>query len=227
VFRRRRDYVSEYRVPPEQAEGSSRLFKRFIGHKGRTVYKWDHYLDLYDKHLSGFEAPRLLEIGVLHGGSLELWREHFPAGTIVGIDIDKGCVERVDPPNRVMIGSQDDPNFLRSVVKSMGGIDIVIDDGSHIGAHQIASFETLFPLLSVGGVYVIEDLHTSYWRDYAGGYGKKRTGIGLLKRLVDDLHQWWHDRGGEATIGAIHIYDSIAFIEKAKPRQPRVVMTRS
>lgn len=226
MFRRKskRNLVDEFEVPLEKAQGESRLFELFKNHKGRLLWKWDHYLNLYDRHFGKFEAPRLLEIGVWQGGSLELWRKYFgPGATICGIDIDPGCRVAVDAPNLVRIGTQDDPVFLRSVVEEMGGLDIVLDDGSHFGKHQIASFETLFPLLSYGGVYAIEDLHTSYWSDFDGSYRKHRTGVGLIKQLIDDLHQWWHERGGQSEIGAIHVYDSIAFIEKARARPPQGV----
>jgi hypothetical protein len=45
----------------------------------------------------------------------------------------------------------------------------------------------------------------------------------MLKGLLDDLHQWWHTSPvSEEHIGAIHFYDSIAFIEKASRQQPQV-----
>ena len=205
----------------EQAKGESRLFELFRSHKGRMIHKWDHFLDLYDRHFGKFDKPRFLEIGVFQGGSLELWRKYWPEATIYGIDINPECKDKADPPTQVRIGSQADPAFLRSVVEEMGGLDIVLDDGSHIGKDQVASFETLFPLLSYGGVYAIEDLHTSYWKQFRDWRGA--TGIGLLKRLVDQMHCWWHEKGGNPEIGAVHIYDSIAFIEKRKAEQPRVV----
>ena len=135
----------------------------------------------------------MLEIGVGQGGSLDLWRSYFgPSAVLYGIDIDPECLERVSPPNHVRIGSQADGDFLMRVVAEMGPPNIVLDDGSHLGAHQIESFRVLFPLLQEGGVYVIEDLHTSYWDAYQGGKGTARTGIGLLKALIDDQHACYH-----------------------------------
>lgn len=225
--RNQRNYVDEYEVPIEEAKGTSDLFKLFRDHKGRLIHKWVHYLDLYDRHFAKFRGPvKMLEIGVFQGGSLELWRKYMgPEATIYGVDIDPSCAQKFDPPNQVRIGSQDDSDFLKSVVGEMGGIDIVLDDGSHIGRHQEASFRTLFPLLSYGGIYAIEDTHSSYWNQhYEGGYRKPGTAIEFVKTLIDDMHHWWHDRDG-AEIGAIHIYDSIIFIEKAKQTQPQVVKT--
>ena len=229
------NYVEAYSVDARQAETpAGDLGQIFFAHEGRGVHKWVHFLDLYDRHLSSFrqQPVRLLEIGVARGGSLELWRKYLgPQATIFGIDVDPRCVDRVDPPNHVRIGSQDDPAFLRAVVEEMGGVDIIIDDGSHVAPHQKASFEILYPLLSNGGIYAVEDTHTAYWPgDYKGGYGRKGTAIEMVKRMVDDLHGWWHQRPHvhvpRDQIGGIHIYDSLFFIEKLDKHQPQVVLTR-
>lgn len=202
------------------------LAKIFFKNNGLVVHKWLHYLDIYDRHFSRFRGTsfKMLEIGVAKGGSLAMWREYFgPDAIIYGIDINSDCVTYVDPPNQVRIGSQDDPGFLRSVVAEMGGLDLVLDDGSHIGRHQKASFQTLFPLLGDGGVYAIEDLHTAYWPSYEGGYGCRDSGVELLKRCIDDMHHWYHRHPpavGGAEVGAVHFYDSIAILDKGKGIEP-------
>src|SRR5690606_25272310 len=111
------------------------------------------------------------------------------------------------------------------VVGEMGGIDIVLDDGSHVAAHQATSFDVLFPLLAEGGLYVVEDLHTAYWREFGGGYRSTQSFVARLKTLIDDMHHWYH-RGGRRIAAAadrvagLHIHDSIAFIEKRRVTQP-------
>jgi hypothetical protein len=210
-------------------------------HNGRTIYKWTHYLSAYDSELSrfrkGFPLPydcvrplKFLEIGVLHGGSLQLWRRYFgPAAELWGIDINPQCVAIDEPGITIRIGSQSDPGFLRSVVAEMGGVDIVIDDGSHNVQHQRASLETLFPLLSKGGIYVVEDTHTSYWRDYGGGYGRQRSFIETAKTVIDDMHAWYHPEGERVPINArdsvprIVFYDSMVVISKDDRQRPVVV----
>lgn len=168
----------------------------------------------------------MLEIGVLYGGSLDMWRQYFgEKATIFGIDIDSACAKRASAPNNVRIGSQGDADFLRSVVQEMGGVDVVIDDGSHIAGHQRASFDALFPLLSEGGVYAIEDMHTAYWPGYyQGGYGRPTTAVGLIKQMIDDLHGWYHSRPRKTTacenVRAVHVYDSLALIEKGSRGKP-------
>jgi hypothetical protein len=227
-----RQYVAEYEVSPDQADyGSSDLAALFKNHRGRIAHKWCHYFDFYDRHFSRFRGTpvRMLEIGVALGGSLEVWREYFgPAATIFGIDVNPACAERVDAPNQVRIGSQADPAFLRRVVEEMGGVDIALDDGSHFAGHQRASLAVLFPLLASGGIYAIEDMHTSYWGgEWQGGYRRKGTATETVKSMIDDMHGWWHERPEavvrkEGVLG-IHIYDSIAFIEKGVKARPQVV----
>ena len=213
----------------ESADRTSAVHNLFLSHQGRSISKWTHYLPVYERYFASFRQKaglKFLEIGVLEGGSLELWRKYFGLeATIFGIDINPACATRVSAPNQVRIGSQDDESFLTSVVREMGGLDIVLDDGSHIGRHQRASFETLFPRLSYGGLYVIEDLHTSYWQGpHEGGYRKKGTAIEYLKQMMDDMHGWYHEHamtsGAKETVGAIHIYDSIAVIEKCERHEP-------
>ena len=134
----------------------------FLRHEGRLVHKWLHCGRAYDRMLgeyrtgfpnSGTRRPvRFLEIGVSHGGSLELWREYLGEDAVIfGIDIDPRCAEVGRDDLHVRIGSQADEAFLRSVVKEMGGVDIVLDDGSHIASHQRTSFDVLFPLLTARG----------------------------------------------------------------------------
>lgn len=198
----------------------------FFGHEGRAAHKWLHYLDIYDRYISGFRGSnvKFLEIGVDEGGSLEVWRKYLgQQATIFGIDINPACANRVDAPNQCRIGSQDDPSFLHGVVEEMGGVDVVLDDGSHMVPHQVVSFAALFPLLSEGGLYLIEDMHTSYWPGrFRGGLKRNGTAIELVKEMIDDMHRWYHSqrRPSHGSIGALHIYDSLAVIEKRALRQP-------
>jgi len=191
------------------------------------VHKWLHYLEVYERHFARYRGTNvtMLEIGVNQGGSLDLWRRYFgPDATICGIDIDPACADRVDAPNIVRIGSQDDPDFLRKVIDEIGTPDIVLDDGSHVSSHQWTSYEVLFPLLADGGLYAIEDLHTSYYHWFEGGYGRKKTGVGLAQAAIDDLHRHYHIHGTRLNMGdyirALHAYDSIAILEKGTPRRP-------
>lgn len=214
------------------AQPSGELERIFYDHEGRIASKWHHYLEIYERHFEPLrrrEQPvRLLELGVSRGGSLEIWRKYFgPSAKILGVDIDAACAERVDPENMVMIGDQSDPALLASAVERLGGVDIVIDDGSHVGRHQIASFECLYPRLSENGVYLCEDLHCSYWDSYEGGYQRPGTFIEFTKALIDRLHALYLDETlkerftefGSTTYG-IFCYHDVIVLEKRPIANP-------
>lgn len=207
------------------------LAKLFAGHKGPIVNKWHHYFPIYTKYFEQFRnrPVRFLEIGVSGGGSLELWRKYLgPDAIIFGIDINPACAKFDGLAAQVRIGSQDDPDFLNKVVDEMGGIDVVLDDGSHHMDHIRVTLETLFPLLENNGVYMIEDLHTSYWPKWGGGLMRKGNFFNYLRRIVDVMHRnYIYDEvqfgtGAEYDhVSGLHIYDSIAVLEKAPPLTPR------
>lgn len=216
---RRHRSISRLWLSPEEARAftpPSEIADLFYSHSGRPINKWTHYLEHYDRYFAPFKrAPvRMLEIGVFKGGSLELWRRYFGSDAIIyGIDIDPACADEVEAPNQVRIGSQADPAFLASVVAEMGGVELILDDGSHKGHHIITSFRTLFPLLSDGGLYVIEDMHD----DYAEWPGTRcNQSLSFIKRLIDDMHGEFTGLPAQesAAVGGLHLFDSIAFIEK-------------
>lgn len=225
-----RPYIKRREATLQAAETDTEIARIFYSHGGRLAHKWDHYLRVYDRHLNRFRGTKFnfLEIGVSHGGSLQIWRKYFGSdATIFGIDVDQRCAVVDDAPSiNVRIGSQTDVPFLRSVVAEMGGIDVVLDDGSHFVAHQRATFEALFPLLSPKGIYIVEDLQTNYWRgQYEGGWRRRSTFIEQMKDLVDDMHGWWHKKSqrlpdAHRSVEAIHFYDSVVVVEKAPKERP-------
>jgi len=165
--------------------------------------KWTHgYIPIYEKYFSPLRLKKMniLEIGVggyrdpkAGGESLRMWKEYFPNSMIYSIDIyDKIPLE--EERIKIFQGSQDDPRFLEAVFKKAGSLDIIIDDGSHMNEHVIFSFRTLFPLLANNGIYVIEDLHTSYIPKYGGSYENfehSGTSVGMLKKQIDGLNYQW------------------------------------
>jgi hypothetical protein len=211
---------------------SGELEKLFYGHDGRIAHKWHHYLEIYERHFEPLRrhlgAPRVLELGVSRGGSLQLWRKYFGASAkIAGIDLDPACAARVDSGTSIVIGDQSDPKTLAAALDRLGGgVDIVIDDGSHLGAHQIASFKYLYPRLSECGLYLCEDLHCSYWPSHEGGVGRPGTFVEFVKTHIDELQAWYLDgpqpNGADfaATTYGIFIYLDILVIEKRPIARP-------
>lgn len=217
----------------EKYEHDSELLDIFANSEGAIVHKWHHYIPLYDRYFSAFRgrAIRFLEIGVSKGGSLQMWRKYFGDDAIIfGIDIDPKCEELNGLAGQVRIGSQTDRSFLECVVKEMGGVDIILDDGSHHMEHIPATLKYLFPHLNYGGIYLIEDLHAAYWRAYGGGYQTKNNFFGFVMDLIDDMHHWYHrNKLKQPAISkecsGIHIHDSMLVLEKNKlfvPVQSRV-----
>ncbi len=189
---------------------------------------------LYDRYLAPFRGRpvRFLEIGVFGGGSLWIWRRFFgPEATIFGVVIEPSCAVHDGRDGQVRIGSQDDAGFLGRLVDEMGGLDLVLDDGSHQNSHIRASLAALFPRLADGGLYMVEDLHAAYWPSFGGGYRAEGSFMTDLKAMVDDLHHWYHDQGQEvaptrdALVG-LHLHDSFAVLEKGRASAPRHTVRR-
>ena len=183
----------------------------------------------YVKWYEALCAPRrwqqltMLEIGVQTGASIKMWADYFPNAQLVGIDIDPRCAQFATNRIQIITGGQENPEIAKWLAGAYpDGLDIVIDDGSHLSADVILSFRTLFPLLRPGGLYVIEDLQTSYWPGWNGGttdLDEPGTSLGFLKTLVDSLHHQEHtgrtSSAQDRMIGGLHFYHNIAFIEKS------------
>jgi SAM-dependent methyltransferase len=200
------------------------LWSLFNANDGKAVFKWTHYLPIYEKHFSRYvnRPLNILEIGCLHGGSLQMWKKYLgPYANIVAIDIDPAAMAHEEDQISVRIGDQSNRLFLESVLAEFGDFDIVIDDGSHICEHQLQSFKVLYSHVKDDGIYVVEDLHTNYWPEYGGGYKKDSTFIEMAKNLIDELNAY-HTRGAvevnEFTNStySMNFYDSMIIFEKGR-----------
>ncbi|MDR0687006.1 MAG: class I SAM-dependent methyltransferase [Dysgonamonadaceae bacterium] len=177
-----------------------------------------------------FRRAKVFEIGVggfddpvSGGASLRMWKKYFPFGRIVSLDIiDKRGLS--ESRIRIYHGSQTDPEILSRIADENGEFDLIIDDGSHVSAHVITTFGLLFPRLKDGGIYVIEDLQTSYWELFGGNrdLGAVGTSVNFLKGLVDGLNHAEFDIDGyepsyfDLNITEIHFYHNMVFIYKGK-----------
>jgi hypothetical protein len=198
----------------------------------------DHsYTQHYQQHFQFLRRKKLniLEIGIggygdskRGGESLRMWKSYFSKSNIFGIDIqDKHFHDEYRI--RTFQGSQIDDNFIMKVVDAIGNIDIIIDDGSHYNNHVIESFKLLFPALSIGGIYVVEDLQTSYWTEIAGiDWGGSKdlnaphTSMNFFKCLIDGLNyeeymdHEYQPKYFDKHIVSMHFYHNILFIFKGK-----------
>lgn len=215
------------------------IYRIFIGSNLKMlalVYNTDKwgthwYAMHYENHFSKLRNRKLtiLEIGVggynnpeLGGGSLRMWRTYFPRSRIFGIDIyDKS------PHNEKRIktfkGSQVDQQFLDNVINEIISPDIIIDDGSHINSHVLFTFNYLFPKLKKDGIYVIEDVQTSYWEKFGGSSHElinENTIMGFFKGRIDGLNYNEFEKENyepsyfDKNIESIHFYHNIVFVKK-------------
>lgn len=163
--------------------------------KGYASHKWTHYPFIYDQifepYLNLGKPLCLLEIGVQNGGSLETWEKYLPPGSeIHGMDINPKCLElNFDENIHFHPGNAADELFVHKLFSDKS-FDVIIDDGSHLCNEVIATFLHLFKKLNPGGVYIIEDLHTSYWEAFGGGLYNKNSSIEFFKQIIDALNAY-------------------------------------
>lgn len=206
------------------------LFSYFTSHRtGRPLDKWPHYLPIYHRHLQRFRGRpvRVLEIGVYRGGGLEMLRHYLGReATIVGVDVDADAARVVGAEFAVEIGDQADTAFMEDMARRHGPFDIIIDDGGHTMRQQITSAEILFPLVTDGGVYIVEDCHTSYMADFADPEAGRPTFMAWVAERIDDVNAYHHSRTVPlpepwcTDLAGLHVYDSVVVFDKAHRSAP-------
>jgi hypothetical protein len=191
------------------------------------------YTEYYHRHFAARRFKRLVvvEIGVggyestVPSGSLRVWRDYFPRSLVIGVDIFPKQPQLGDRVRFVQANQSDASALHEVIVVGDGPPDVVIDDGSHIGSDIRTSFEFLFPRMSPGSLYVIEDLHTSYYASFGGDIpAPVSSGIGLARDLLDDVQSFdatfdrrpeWGRRPPTSRLArAVHVYPGIVFVER-------------
>jgi hypothetical protein len=172
--------------------------------EGFSFYKTRWLLKEYERFFRAYplEAANVLELGIWDGGSLALWFECLKPKKLVGVDLkarvdspyfrryieDRSLEERIKTYWRT---NQADSETLLSIVDREfdGPLDVVFDDASHLYAPTKTSFETLFPRLRPGGMYIIEDWAWKHWRDFTPhpSWVDDRTPTPLVVELTELL----------------------------------------
>ena len=206
----------------------------FRANQKRLIHKWVHYFEIYHRHFERFRGKpvTVLEFGVQHGGSLQMWRNYFGRKVrLYGVDIDPRCARLGGRYAKIFIGDQEDRDFLQSIADEIGPVDGLIEDGGHTMGQQIATFEVFYPQMSADGVFLIEDLHTSYWQSFGGGYRRPGTFVEHAKGLTDQLNAW-HSAEEELVVDeftrttkSMHFYDSIIVFERGTVPPPHAERT--
>ena len=207
----------------------------FYENPGNEINKWTHYFEIYDRYFSRYRGTdvHVVEFGVSQGGSLQMWKNYFgDKAKIYGIDINPLCKQLEEDQIEIFIGDQEDRKFLKSLGEAIPRIDILIDDGGHTMNQQINTFEEMFPYIDKNGVYLCEDLVTSYWQKHGGGYKKSGTYIEYSKNFIDYINAWHSKepmrlRVSDFTrsVHALHYYDAMLVIEKRPKEKPQHLTT--
>jgi hypothetical protein len=223
----------------------------YAAHNGYVSDKWHTYLEVYSQVFRAYrDRPvRIMEIGVQNGGSLEIWRRYFPrAEIVVGCDINPKCADLTydDPAIHVVTGDARAAETLAQIASLSHSFDIIIDDGSHLSSDIVKAFALYFPKLAAGGLYVVEDLHCSYWMHYEGGLQAPYSSLSFFKRLADmvNFEHWGADLPPDQPLGyfartygvvfdpselaridAVCFYNSICILRKT-PGSPNTIGPR-
>jgi beta-1,4-mannosyl-glycoprotein beta-1,4-N-acetylglucosaminyltransferase len=198
-----------------------------------THHKYHEIYDTFLQNLYNKEGS-ILEIGIHVGNSLKMWLELFPRAFIYGIEIENGQIG-----NRFNIFKADQSNTddLLRIAKTLqsNNVFFINDDGSHIPEHQLLSFNILFPTLCEGGVYIIEDIETSYWvrggptepsayYSYNTHYGYKHPDslIEIFKDVADSVNYEFAGKKSNRVhhhdmIGSVTFSRNCIIITKKKP----------
>lgn len=163
--------------------------------------KSEHYLNFYEELFGAqrHDPLKILELGVLEGGSALMFSRYFDNSLLLFVDI-KRPPDRfyraldelgIPPRGKVVIGSQDDHTFLERECKAHFDeqlLDLIIDDASHMYKYTKSSFEYLFyKRLKPGAWYIIEDWGCGYWPKWADGNPDCQHGLPLLVKEMVDL----------------------------------------
>ena len=174
----------------------------------------------YHRYYGNFFAnvrrdPTVLEIGVLDGKSLGLWSKYFESPKLYAIDIDHKSLptevsfQRVDQSSKSMLDQY--------VADKHDLFDVIIDDGSHVPAHQILTLDCLWKGLKSGGCYVIEDVETCYWQRssiYGYEFDARQSQYNIIKLLgviVDSINSEFTSRDASTKIPN-HVLNQIDMI---------------
>jgi SAM-dependent methyltransferase len=192
------------------------------------------YLRKYDPIFGPLAGKKidLLELGVFGGGSMLLWKDYFPEGSITGVDISLPANWQPTDRVRLFEGSQGDTAFLSKVANEVApaGFDIIIDDASHFGGLTKTAFWHLFDHhLKPGGIYVIEDWGTGYWEDWPDGRALDLASYAVEPPAQNTLLMKIKRRLGLNTKSPMpgHSYGMVGLIKQLVDEQAAADVTRS
>lgn len=182
--------TTQIKQSPEIASGVSELdiYKCYKNSKYLSI-KYSSYFQTYQELLEKYRGKPIVfvEVGVLNGGSLFMWRSFFgQEARIIGIDLNPIAKKWEKDGFEIYIGNQADPKFWEGFFTTAGDVDIVLDDGGHTNEQQIITTHNCIPHINDGGMLIVEDTHTSYFKEF--GNPSKYSFINYAKLLIDSVN---------------------------------------
>jgi len=177
---------------PTPAAGSNRPGSRLFQIYEKTPYlsiKHSSYFHVYETLFGPYVGKPItfVEVGVLNGGSLFMWREFFGSqARIIGVDLNPAAKKWEAEGFEIHIGSQSDPAFWEGFFRQVGQVDLLLDDGGHTNAQQIVTVQKSLDAVRDGGMIVVEDTHCSYFTEF--GNPSRDSFVSFGKRIVDHVH---------------------------------------
>ena len=178
-----------------------------------TSLKCDTYFQAYEEMFNKYIGKEVtfVEVGVLHGGSLFMWREYFgKKARIIGIDLNPNAKELEKHGFEIYIGSQSDKVFWKNFFSKVGKIDILLDDGGHGNMQQIVTLSEAIDNTKDDGIIVTEDMHTSYMKKF--GNPSRNSFVNYTKYLIDVINSRFPEAKIKSNNFSKKIY-SISFYE--------------
>ena len=195
-----------------------RLFQIYKNLKHVSL-KCDTYFQAYEEIFNKYVGKKItfVEVGVLHGGSLFMWREYFgKEARIIGIDLHPKAKELEKYGFEIYIGSQSDKSFWKGFFAKVGKIDILLDDGGHGNDQQIITLTESIHNTNDDGIIAIEDVHTNYMKRF--GNPSKHSFVNYSKYLINFVNSRFPDtkikkNDFKNKIYSVSFYESIVAIK--------------
>lgn len=194
----------------------------YLEHVGKVSDKWELYVNEYDRLFRDLKSNdiSLLEIGIQNGGSLEIYAKYFQSfHVIVGCDVNPQCYNLKYEDERIslVIGDINSLRVFEEISNISNQFDIIIDDGSHKPNDIISTFANYFNLVKKNGMYIVEDMHCSYWQDYESGINFPYSSMAFFKRLADiiNFEHWGAEVQRSYLLKGFESYYNISFEDTA------------
>ena len=173
----------------------NKIYKSFLESKYYST-KYKKYFDIYDQLFEKFINKKItiIEIGILNGGSLFMWRKYFgKKARIIGVDLNPKTKLLEKYGFEIFNGDQSNKKFWEKLFKKIGKVDIIIDDGGHTNEQQSLTTVYTVPNINNGGMLVIEDTHASYQKKFKNP--NKYSFINFSKKIIDDINYTYPNLG--------------------------------